>query len=101
MKYQVQLDIYEGPLDLLVRSVTNQEIPAYEISVCTIIDQFIEYFMGMGTAVSDLEEGSRFLVLAATLGGQGEAAAAAVKRKMRKVTLYWMRKMRKVFWKQI
>ncbi len=67
MKYQVQLDIYEGPLDLLVRSVTNQEIPAYEISVCTIIDQFIEYFMGIGTAFSDLEEGSRFLVLAATL----------------------------------
>ncbi|MEG3068104.1 MAG: segregation/condensation protein A [Syntrophaceticus schinkii] len=40
-------------------------MPAGEIPVCTIIDQFIDYYMGI--AFSDLEEGSRFLVLAATL----------------------------------
>lgn len=65
MKYQVQLDVYEGPLDLLLRSLNNEEIPAGEIPVCIIIDQFIDYYMGI--AFSDLEEGSRFLVLAATL----------------------------------
>jgi segregation and condensation protein A len=65
LKYQVQLDVYEGPLDLLLRRLNNEEIPAGEIPVCIIIDQFIDYYMGI--AFSDLEEGSRFLVLAATL----------------------------------
>lgn len=65
MKYQVQLDVYKGPLDLLLRRLTREEIPADEVPVCTIIDQFLEYYLGI--AFSDLEEGSRFLVLAATL----------------------------------
>lgn len=65
MKYQVQLDIYQGPLDLLLKRITNKEIPAGEVSVCKIIDQFLDYYMGI--AFSDLEEGSRFLLLAATL----------------------------------
>ena len=65
MKYQVQLKVYEGPLDLLLKRVKREEIPIGEIPICEIIDQFLDYFLKI--AISDLEEGSRFLVLAATL----------------------------------
>lgn len=65
MKYQVQLEVFEGPLDLLIKQLTNEEIPVGKVSVCKIIDQFVDYYMGI--AFSDLEEGGRFLVLAATL----------------------------------
>lgn len=65
MKYQVKLEVYEGPLDLLVRSVEKEEISAGEVSVYTIIEQFLRYFREL--EFSDLEEGSRFLMLAAAL----------------------------------
>lgn len=65
MKYQVHLEVFEGPLDLLIKQLTNEEIPVGKISVCKIIDQFVDYYMGF--TFSDLEEGGRFLVLAATL----------------------------------
>jgi segregation and condensation protein A len=65
LKYQVKLEVYEGPLDLLVRLVERDEISAGEISVYTIIEQFLRYFSELGS--SDLEEGSCFLMLAAAL----------------------------------
>ncbi len=65
MKYQVHLEVFEGTLDLLIKQLTTEEIPAGKVSVCKIIDQFVDYYMGI--AFSDLEEGSRFLVLVATL----------------------------------
>ncbi len=65
MKYQVQLDAFEGSLEDLIKGLNSEEVSADEIPICTIIDQFIEYYLGV--AFSELEEGSRFLVLAATL----------------------------------
>ncbi len=65
MKYQVQLEIYKGPLDLLLKRVTREELPVEQISVCTVIDQFVEYLSEI--AVYDIEEGSRFMYLAAAL----------------------------------
>lgn len=65
MKYRVHLEIFEGPLDLLLKQLTTEEIPAGKVSICKIVDQFVDYYMGI--AFSDLEEGSRFLVLVATL----------------------------------
>ncbi len=65
MKYQVHLDVYEGPLDLLLKRLTAEEIAVGDVSVCTIVDQFLDYFTGI--AFSDLDEGGRFLVLAAAL----------------------------------
>jgi len=64
LKYQVQLEIYKGPLELLLKRVTREELPAEQISVCAIIDQFLEYLSGIAL---DIEEGSRFLYLAAAL----------------------------------
>lgn len=65
MKYRVKLGVYEGPLDLLLKLVERQEIAVASVSVCEIIDQFMDYFMK--TEFTDVEEGSRFLVIAATL----------------------------------
>jgi len=64
LKYQVQLEIYKGPLELLLKRVNREELPAEQISVCAIIDQFVEYLSGIAI---DIEEGSRFLYLAAAL----------------------------------
>ncbi|HAF17088.1 MAG TPA: hypothetical protein DCG84_01975 [Peptococcaceae bacterium] len=64
LKYQVQLEIYKGPLELLLKRVTREELPAEQISVSAIIDQFVEYLSGIAI---DIEEGSRFLYLAAAL----------------------------------
>jgi len=61
----VKLGVYEGPLDLLLKLVERQEIAVASVSVCEIVDQFMEYFMK--TEFTDVEEGSRFLVIAATL----------------------------------
>lgn len=65
MKYQVKLEIYNGPLDLLLRLLEKEEIPARDVSVSSIIEQFFEHFRKTGA--TDIEEGSRFLVLAAAL----------------------------------
>lgn len=65
MKYQVKLEIYEGPLDLLLRLLEREEISAKDVSARAIVEQFLNYFEETG--FSDIEEGSRFLVLAAAL----------------------------------
>lgn len=65
MKYQVKLDVYEGPLDLLLRLVERQEIAVASVSVCEIIEQFLAYFTTLD--LTDIDEGSRFLVTAAAL----------------------------------
>lgn len=65
MKYQVRLDVYEGPLDLLLKLVERQEISVGLVSVSQVIEQFLSHFLGTG--FTDLDEGSRFLVIAATL----------------------------------
>jgi len=64
LKYQVQLEIFKGPLELLLKRVSREELPAEQISVSAIIDQFVEYLSGIA---NDIEEGSRFLYLAAAL----------------------------------
>jgi segregation and condensation protein A len=65
LNYQVRLEAYEGPLDLLLKLVERQEIAVASISVCQIISQFVDYFTSHD--FTDVDEGSRFLVLAATL----------------------------------
>lgn len=65
MKFHVKLEVYEGPVDLLLRLLEREEVTVASVSVCEIIDQFIDYLAK--TDFGDLEEGSRFLVTMATL----------------------------------
>ena len=65
MALHYKLEIFEGPLDLLLHLIEKAEIDIYNIPIREITDQFIEYLETMRTL--DLEPTSEFLVMAATL----------------------------------
>ena len=43
MDFLVQLDIFSGPLDLLLYLVRRHEVEIAEIPIAPITDQFLEY----------------------------------------------------------
>jgi segregation and condensation protein A len=61
----VKLQIYEGPLDLLLHLVQKNEVDLNEIPVALITSQYLEY-LDMMEALN-VETASDFLVMAATL----------------------------------
>lgn len=63
--FQIQLQQYEGPLDLLLDLIRKQQINIYDIPISTITAQYLEY---MQKAMElDIELGSEFVYMAATL----------------------------------
>ncbi|NYF24466.1 segregation/condensation protein A [Sporosarcina sp. JAI121] len=65
MTYQVKLDAFEGPLDLLLHLINRLEIDIYDIPMAELTGQYIEHLQAM--RVLQLDELSEYLVLAATL----------------------------------
>ena len=65
MSYQVALDAFHGPLDLLLYLVKRNEVDILDIPVAPIAEQFLEYLRLMETL--DVELAGDFLVMAATL----------------------------------
>ncbi len=65
MTYEVKLDVFEGPIDLLLHLITKQRVDIYEISLASIIEEYL----GVVAALEemDLETTTGFLVVAATL----------------------------------
>jgi segregation and condensation protein A len=63
--YQVKLDAFEGPLDLLLHLIKKEEVNIYDIPIARITDQYLEYLQMMQEL--DLTIASDFLVMAATL----------------------------------
>ena len=63
--YKVKLDIFEGPLDLLLYLIRKNEMDIYNISIAEITEQYIEYINLMQSL--DLEVAGEFLVMSATL----------------------------------
>ncbi|APB31462.1 segregation/condensation protein A [Vagococcus teuberi] len=61
----VKLDIFEGPLDLLLHLIKTLEIDIYDIPIAEITEQYMNYIHTMRTL--DLEIAGEFLVMAATL----------------------------------
>jgi len=41
--YEVKLNSFEGPLDLLLYLIRKNELDIYDISIAEITDQYIEY----------------------------------------------------------
>ncbi|NQV35547.1 MAG: hypothetical protein HQ515_22830, partial [Phycisphaeraceae bacterium] len=41
--YRVNLDIFAGPLDLLLYLVRKEEVEIYDIPISVITDQYIKY----------------------------------------------------------
>ena len=63
--YEIKLDIFEGPLDLLLYLIKKNEVDIYDIPIALITRQYIEYIDAMKTLNLDLA--GEYLVLAATL----------------------------------
>lgn len=63
--YQVKLDVFEGPLDLLLHLINQYEIDIYDIPMSQITDQYMHYIHTMQRL--DLNIASEYLVMAATL----------------------------------
>lgn len=65
MSYKVKLELFEGPLDLLLYLIKKEEIDIYDIPISKITDQYLEYLELM--KLLDLDIAGEFLVMAATL----------------------------------
>jgi segregation and condensation protein A len=63
--YRVNLDIFAGPLDLLLHLVRKEEVDIYDIPIAKITDQYIRYIKMLNSLNIDLA--GDFLVMAATL----------------------------------
>ncbi|MGH2717361.1 MAG: segregation and condensation protein A [Actinomycetota bacterium] len=65
MSFPVHLDVFEGPLDLLLQLVSKDRVDVTEVSIGTITDDYLKAVEALGTI--DLDTASSFLLLAATL----------------------------------
>ena len=65
MKYNIQLQVYEGPLDLLYDLITKHKIDIKDISIIQITKQYLDY-LDMLEKV-DLEITSEFITMASKL----------------------------------
>jgi segregation and condensation protein A len=63
--YKVMLEVFEGPLDLLLYLIRQEEIDIYDIPIARITQQYLEYLEFMKSL--DIELAGEFLVMAATL----------------------------------
>ncbi len=63
--YEVRLDIFEGPLDLLLHLIEKNKIDIYDIPIAVLTEQYLEY-LELYEAL-DMEIASEFIVMAATL----------------------------------
>ena len=65
MGIPVKLEVFEGPLDLLLHLIDKHKIDIYDIPIVMITEQYMEYIQQMET--KDMDVMSEFLVMAATL----------------------------------
>lgn len=65
MSINVQLEVYEGPLDLLLHLIKKNEVGITDISISTITEQYLATLEMMGSL--NLDVAGEFLVMAATL----------------------------------
>ena len=65
MAIPVKIQVFEGPLDLLLHLIEKNKIDIYDIPIVEITDQYMEYIHSMET--EDLGIMSEFMVMAATL----------------------------------
>jgi len=65
MDYQVELETFRGPLDLLLYLVKHHEVDIFDIPMATVTEQFLAYLNVI--QLIDMEWAGEFLVMAATL----------------------------------
>lgn len=65
MSYQIKLEAFEGPLDLLLHLIKKNEVNIYDIPISLLTHQYLEYLELMQEF--NLEVAGEFLLMAATL----------------------------------
>jgi segregation and condensation protein A len=65
MDYQVELENFRGPLDLLLYLVKHNEVDIFDIPIARITEQFVHYLEVL--KLIDVERVGDFLVMASTL----------------------------------
>ena len=65
MAIPVKLEVFEGPLDLLLHLIDKNKVDIYDIPIVEITEQYLEYIKQMEN--QDMNVMSEFLVMAATL----------------------------------
>ena len=65
MAIEVKLEVFEGPLDLLLHLIEKNKVDIYDIPIVTITEQYLECIRKMET--EDMNVMSEFLLMAATL----------------------------------
>ena len=63
--YQVELDVFEGPLDLLLHLVKKHELSILDIPIAFVTEKYLEYLDAM--AGLDIDVAGEYLLMAATL----------------------------------
>lgn len=63
--YRIQLEFFEGPLDLLLHLIRTQEIDIYDIPISRITEQYLEYLQVMRDL--NITVAGEFVLMAATL----------------------------------
>ncbi|GAB5495916.1 MAG: segregation/condensation protein A [Phycisphaerales bacterium] len=64
-EYNIKLEDFQGPLDLLLHLIRRAELDPTEISITEITDQYLDHLESAQRI--DVDVGSEFLVMAATL----------------------------------
>lgn len=64
-KYEIKIDNFEGPLDLLCHLIEKNKLDIFEVKISDITDQYIDYINRMEKM--NLEVTSEFLIMASTL----------------------------------
>ncbi len=64
-EYKVKLEVFEGPLDLLLYLIKKDEVDIYDLSIERITRQYLEFMEAFKTL--DLDVAGEFVVMAANL----------------------------------
>ncbi len=65
MSIEIKLEVFEGPLDLLLKLIEKSKIDIYNIPIARLTDDYLRYISKLDKA--SLEEMSEFILMAATL----------------------------------
>ncbi|MBO8141567.1 MAG: segregation/condensation protein A [Firmicutes bacterium] len=63
--YRVRLDVFEGPLDLLLHLIEERQLDIWQVSMAEVARQYLDVLAGL--PADELEQAGEFLVLAAVL----------------------------------
>ncbi|HYA02860.1 MAG TPA: segregation/condensation protein A [Syntrophobacteria bacterium] len=64
-EYQVRLEIFEGPMDLLLHLIRKSKVDIYDIPIALVMDQYLAYLDVMRSF--NIDVAAEFLEMAATL----------------------------------